>query len=52
MKVEKYYAQIHTDLENKGTPIDSNDLLIGVYALSLNLTVVTNNVREFSRILI
>lgn len=48
--VEEYYAQIRTDLENKGTPIGSNDLLIGVYALSLNLTVVTNNVREFSRI--
>lgn len=48
--VEEYYAQIRTDLENKGTPIGSNDLLIGIHALSLNLTVVTNNVREFSRI--
>lgn len=48
--VEEYYAQIRTDLENKGTPIGGNDLLIGVHALSLNLTVVTNNVREFSRI--
>ena len=48
--VEEYYAKIRTDLENKGTPIGGNDLLIGVQALSLNLTVVTNNVREFSRI--
>ncbi|WP_373480258.1 type II toxin-antitoxin system VapC family toxin [Geminocystis sp.] len=48
--VEEHYAQIRTDLENKGTPIGGNDLLIGVHALSLNLTVVTNNVREFSRI--
>ncbi len=48
--VEEYYAQIRTDLENKGTPIGGNDLLIGVHALSLNLTVITSNVREFSRI--
>jgi len=48
--VEEYYAQIRTDLENQGTPIGGNDLLIAVHALSLKLTVVTNNVREFSRI--
>jgi tRNA(fMet)-specific endonuclease VapC len=30
--------------------IQKNDLLIGVQALSLNLIVVTNNTKEFSRI--
>jgi tRNA(fMet)-specific endonuclease VapC len=48
--VEEYYAQIRTDLERKGTPIGANDLLIGVHAICLNLTVVTNNSQEFARI--
>ena len=48
--VEEYYAEIRTYLESQGTPIGSNDLLIAAHAKSLNLTVVTNNVREFSRV--
>ncbi|MFM7407227.1 MAG: type II toxin-antitoxin system VapC family toxin [Cuspidothrix sp.] len=48
--VEQYYAEIRTDLEQQGTPIGSNDLLIAAHALTLNLTVVTNNIREFSRV--
>ena len=48
--VEEYYAEIRTYLESRGTPIGSNDLLIAAHAISLNLTVVTNNVREFSRV--
>jgi tRNA(fMet)-specific endonuclease VapC len=48
--VEYHYAKIRTYLENQGTPISSNDLLIAAHALNLNLTVVTNNVREFSRV--
>lgn len=48
--VEEYYAEIRTYLESRGTPIGSNDLLIAAHAKSLNLTVVTNNVREFSRV--
>lgn len=48
--VEDSYAKIRTYLESKGTPISSNDLLIAAHALHLNLTVVTNNVREFVRV--
>ena len=48
--VEYHYAKIRTYLESQGTPISSNDLLITAHALNLNLTVVTNNVREFSRV--
>jgi tRNA(fMet)-specific endonuclease VapC len=48
--VEQYYAKIRTELEQLGTPIGGNDLLIAAHALALNLTVVTNNVREFSRV--
>ncbi|NET03111.1 MAG: type II toxin-antitoxin system VapC family toxin [Sphaerospermopsis sp. SIO1G1] len=48
--IEEYYAEIRTYLEQQGTPIGSNDLLIAAHAITLNLTVVTNNVREFSRV--
>ncbi|MDM8565660.1 type II toxin-antitoxin system VapC family toxin [Candidatus Halobeggiatoa sp. HSG11] len=47
---ETYYAQIRTHLEQAGTPIGPNDLLIAAHALTLNLTVVTANIREFSRV--
>ncbi|GAA6619841.1 hypothetical protein NUACC26_056550 [Scytonema sp. NUACC26] len=36
--------------ESQGKPISGNDLLIAAHALNLNLTLVTNNVREFSRV--
>lgn len=48
--VEEYYAEIRTYLEQQGTSIGSNDLLISAHALTLDLTVVTANVREFSRV--
>ncbi len=31
-------------------PIGGNDLLIAAHALSLGVTLVTNNVREFERV--
>jgi len=45
------YGAIRAQLEKKGTPIGSMDLMIAAHALSLGLTVVTNNVREFKRVL-
>jgi tRNA(fMet)-specific endonuclease VapC len=36
--------------EKAGTPIGPLDMLIAGHALSLNLTLVTNNVREFNRV--
>ena len=44
------YGNIRSELEAAGQPIGSNDLLIAAHACSLNLTLVTANVREFSRI--
>jgi tRNA(fMet)-specific endonuclease VapC len=44
------YAEIRAALEHKGTPIGPMDLLIAAHALALNLTLVTANHREFSRI--
>jgi tRNA(fMet)-specific endonuclease VapC len=48
--VERQYAEIRTHLEQQGTPIGPNDLLIAAHALTLGLTVVTANLREFSRV--
>lgn len=37
-------------LKNAGTPIGHSDTLIAGHALSLKLTLVTNNVKHFSRV--
>jgi tRNA(fMet)-specific endonuclease VapC len=46
----KVYAQIRTDLEEKGNIIGSHDLFIASHAKSLNAILVTNNTKEFSRV--
>ncbi|AFZ02780.1 type II toxin-antitoxin system VapC family toxin [Calothrix sp. PCC 6303] len=48
--VDHRYASIRTYLEQAGTPIGPNDLLIAAHALSLNLTLITANTREFQRV--
>jgi tRNA(fMet)-specific endonuclease VapC len=48
--VEEHYADIRNTLERAGTPIGPNDLLIAAHARALGLTLVTDNVREFSRV--
>ena len=44
------YGCIRTTLEKRGAPIGPLDTLIAAHAVSLNLTLVTNNVREFARV--
>ena len=44
------YGDIRFQLENHGKPIGPLDLLIAAHALSQNLTMVTNNDKEFKRI--
>jgi tRNA(fMet)-specific endonuclease VapC len=44
------YGKIRAELERKGTPIGSLDMLIASHARSLDLVLVTNNVKEFERI--
>ena len=44
------YAKLRTTLEQAGTPIGPNDMLIAAHALALDVTLVTANVREFSRV--
>lgn len=44
------YGAIRSDLESRGLVIGAMDMLIAAHALSLGVTLVSNNVREFSRI--
>ncbi|WP_036485330.1 type II toxin-antitoxin system VapC family toxin [Myxosarcina sp. GI1] len=44
------YGMVRAILEKQGTTIGSLDTLIAAHALSLELTLVTNNTREFSRV--
>lgn len=47
---DRFYAKLRTHLEKKGTPIGPNDMLIAAHSLSLGLTLVTANEREFLRV--
>jgi len=49
-KAAVIYGAVRAALEKAGTPVGSMDMLIGAHALSLDLTLVTNNVREFKQI--
>ncbi len=44
------YGKIRAVLEKKGTPIGPLDMMIAAHAQSLGYTVVTNNVKELSRV--
>ena len=45
-----FYGQLRCFLEQQGTPIGPNDMLIAAHALSLNLVLVTANTQEFLRV--
>lgn len=44
------YAEIRAILEKQGNIIGAYDLMIGAHAIAENLTLVTNNEKEFNRI--
>jgi len=44
------YGVLRAVLEKKGTPIGPLDTMIAAHALSLGVTLVTNNSREFNRV--
>jgi len=44
------YGDIRANLEQSGQVIGGNDLLIAAHALSLDVTLVSNNLKEFSRV--
>ena len=44
------YGSIRSALKKRGSLIGANDMLIAAHAKALNVTLVTNNLREFERI--
>ena len=44
------YGRLREQLEAKGTPIGSMDMLIAAHALSLGVRLVSNNLKEFRRV--
>jgi len=46
----RVYGEIRATLEGQGRPIGNNDLWIGAHAMALDVTLATNNEREFKRI--
>ena len=44
------YGVLRAVLEKQGTPIGPLDTMIAAHALSLSVTLVTNNTREFNRV--
>ena len=49
MPADSEYGKLRAQLATKGKLIGPNDLLIAAHALSLGLTLITDNVREFKR---
>ena len=44
------YGSIRAELEAKGQPIGPTDLFIAAHACSMDVTLITHNVGEFSRV--
>jgi tRNA(fMet)-specific endonuclease VapC len=44
------YGRVRTMLEKKGQPIASMDLLIAAHAISLDVPLITHNVKEFGKV--
>ena len=44
------YAQVRAKLERAGTPIGPLDTMIAAHAMARDLTLITNNEREFRRV--
>ncbi len=41
------YAEVRTQLEQKGTPIGAMDMMIAAHARAIDATLVTNNIKHF-----
>jgi tRNA(fMet)-specific endonuclease VapC len=50
LEAARRYAEIRAQLQRIGQPIGSNDVWIAAHALADDLTLVTNNEREFQRV--
>ena len=49
-EITRHYARIRFLLERSGKPIGNMDLLIAAHAVSLDMTVITNNLKHFSSV--
>lgn len=47
---DQHYADIRAALERSGTPIGNHDLFIAAHARSRDMTLVTRNIRELTRV--
>lgn len=45
------YGMLKAILEKDGAPIGALDMMIAAHALSLNVSLVTNNTKEFNRVI-
>ncbi len=50
LRCARFYGQIRHELKQAGKTIGAMDLLIAAHALSLDATVVTNNLAHFRRV--
>jgi tRNA(fMet)-specific endonuclease VapC len=50
LRAARRYGELRTTLEARGHPLGPHDMMIAAHALSLGLTVVTDNEREFGRV--
>jgi tRNA(fMet)-specific endonuclease VapC len=48
--MDQVYADMRTALEQKGTLVGPNDMLIAAHALRFDAILVTGNTREFARV--
>lgn len=46
----EHYGQLRAELEAHGTPIGAMAMLIAAHARSLNVALVTNNQKHFSKV--
>ena len=49
-ETSRCYGRIRAELEQAGTPIGAHDSWIAAHALALHAILVTDNIREFSRV--
>ena len=49
-KAAQEYGKLRTNLQKQGRLIGNMDMLIAAHAKSVNMTLVTNNTREFERV--
>lgn len=45
-----YYGKVRSEFESQGRIIGNNDLWIAAHALALEITLITNNTKEFNRV--